>query len=323
MEASTSVELDGYEIVYPGEDLGRKYQIVPMADRYGKTIPVSSGDIFVATGWWTAHVISDVYRWQKTTYHTENPLIYMIQDYEPGFYPWSSRYMLADSTYRLEIPTYAVFNSTLLKDHFEKNGYQFAKSWTFDPVLNGKIKQFLPEEGTVIEKKKQILVYGRPSVERNAFSLIVYALKEWCEQFGQANEWKILSAGEQHADIELGNGCFLHSVGKLSLDAYSQMLLDSYAGISLMVSPHPSYPPLEMSTFGVQTITNCYGEKDLGSFNENIRSVRACSPHAIAEELMKICLAYTGQGTIRANEHYVKAQSPLKEIAGEISALLG
>ena len=323
VESSTSVELDRYEIVAPGEDSGKKYQIIPMADRYGKTIPVGSSDVFVATGWWTAHVISDVCRWQKATYHTENPLIYIIQDYEPGFYPWSSRYMLADSTYRLEIPTYAVFNSTLLKDHFDKNGYRFTKSWTFDPVLNGKIKQFLPKDGTVIEKKKQILVYGRPSVERNAFSLIVYALKEWCGQYGQANEWQILSAGEQHADIELGNGCSLHSVGKLSLDAYSQMLLDSYVGISLMVSPHPSYPPLEMSTFGVQTITNRYEEKDLGSFNENIRSVRVCSPHAIAEELMKICLGYTGQGTIRANEHYAKAQSPLKEIVGEISALLG
>ena len=30
-----------------------------------------------------------------------------------------------------------------------------------------------------------------------------------------------------------------------------------------MLSPHPSYPPLEMAEAGVTTITNCYGGKDL------------------------------------------------------------
>ena len=323
LELSASVELESYEVVPPSEDSEKKYQIIPMADRAGKTLPVCPGDIFVATGWWTAHVISDVYRWQKAAYLTENPLIYLIQDYEPGFYPWSSRYMLADSTYRLEIPTYAIFNSKLLENYFTTNGYRFAKTWTFDPILNDKIKRFLPEDRAVLAKKKQILVYGRPSVERNAFSLIVYALKQWCEQYPQAKEWKILSAGEAHHDIELGHGCILHSVGKLSLDVYAQILLDSYAGISLMVSPHPSYPPLEMSTFGVQTITNCYGEKDLSFFNENIRSVQACSPQKIAEELTQICLDYTGQGIVRYNESYVSAKSSLSRISSEIFDLLG
>lgn len=42
-------------------------------------------------------------------------------------------------------------------------------------------------------------------------------------------------------------------------------MLDTYAGISLMSSPHPSYPPLEMSVFGIKVITNNYSNKDLSS----------------------------------------------------------
>ena len=127
-----------------------------------------------------------------------------------------------------------------------------------------------------------------------------------------------MSAGEAHADIDLGNGCILHSVGKLSLDEYSQILLDSYAGISLMVSPHPSYPPLEMSTFGVNTITNCYGQKDLATFNDNIFSLKSCSPHQLAEALVQICSKYNGQGVIVRNTAYTEDTSPFTHIAFEI-----
>ena len=322
VEPKSIVGLSDYEIISCEEDSDKKYQIIPMADRSGCTIPVSSHDIFVATGWWTAYVISDVYKWQSKTYHAENPLIYIIQDYEPGFYPWSSRYVLADSTYCLDIPTYAVFNSELLKNHFDLNGYKFEKSWTFSPILNNKIKKFLPEDGTIIDKKKQILIYGRPSVERNAFSLIVYALNSWSEQFAGANEWEILSAGEKHEDIKLSNGCVIHSVGKLTLDEYSKMLMSSYVGISLMVSPHPSYPPLEMSTFGIKTITNCYGNKDLSNFSKNIYNLSDCSPDKISKTLADLCSDYSGKGVICVNKLYTEDISYFDKIANEIKESL-
>ena len=62
------------------------------------------------------------------------PVVYFIQDYEPGFYPWSSRYLMADSTYRSELPMIAIFNSKLLYDFFKSNGYKFEQEYYFDPV---------------------------------------------------------------------------------------------------------------------------------------------------------------------------------------------
>ena len=105
-------------------------------------------------------------------------------------------------------------------------------------------------------------------------------------------EWEVVSAGEQHPPVELGRGVVMNSVGKLSIDGYAQLLNESYAGISLMASPHPSYPPLEMSVYGIKVITNTFANKDLTEFNENIVSVSRTAPAEIASQLKHICDGY-------------------------------
>ena len=102
----------------------------------------------------------------------------------------------------------------------------------------------------------------------------------------------MLSAGEYHEPIPLGNNMALKSVGKLSIENYAQLLLDSYAGVSLMVSPHPSYPPLEMSVFGVKVITNVYHNKDLSTFNQNIITLKQVNFDSASQKLKEICDNY-------------------------------
>lgn len=315
---ATSVADSKYELVPCNEDSAKPYQIVPFHDRCGKTIPVSKNDIFLATGWWTAYTVADIIRWQKRVYGGNfNPLVYLIQDYEPGFYPWSSRYMLADSTYRMEIPTFAIFNSNLLQRHFLLNNYEFDKSWCFDPVLNGKLAEFLPTEKE-IQKKRKIVIYARPNTERNAFALIVMALRKWTELYADAMKWEIIAAGETFEPVAISKDITLKSVGKLTLEAYAKVMLEAYAGISLMVSPHPSYPPLEMATFGAKTITNCYANKDLKCFNENIVSLKSCSPLQIAQKLAEICSNYTGVGYPSIDTSYARGNDEFSTVAQEV-----
>lgn len=84
-------------------------------------------------------------------------------------------------------------------------------------------------------------------------------------------------------------------------------MLDTYAGISLMSSPHPSYPPLEMSVFGIKVITNNYSNKDLSSFNSNITSVASASPSVIAAKLNEICDGYSKEVEIKnENPDYIE-----------------
>ena len=57
----------------------------------------------------------------------------------------------------------------------------------------------------------------------------------------------------------------MRALGKLDLDAYGSLLRESAVGLSLMVSPHPSYPPLDMAHLGLRVVTNGFGPKDLSS----------------------------------------------------------
>ena len=312
-----------YQVVTSDQDSAAACQVVGYADRYMKSFPVRQRDLFIATGWWTAYTLKHVLKWQSEAFQQPLiPMIYLIQDYEPGFYAWSSRYLMADSTYQMDVPVYAVFNSKQLKEFFDCKGYAFAKSWYFDPVLNPKLKEYLPAEHALIKKKKQIIVYGRPQTARNAFEVIVSALRIWAEQQPNVREWEIYSAGEEHADIELGNGQVLRSVGKLTLEQYAQFMLETYAGISLMVSPHPSYPPLEMATFGIKTITNCYDNKNLASFSNNIISLSQCPPEIVARTLIDVCIAYQQQVRMNYNSDYANQTNEFGSTIGEVATLI-
>lgn len=323
VEWNNAVQVDGYKLVSASKDSLEARQVVPFCNRAGKTFPVGKNDIFLATAWWSAYNISEVMRWQADYYKQEmKPMLYMVQDYEPGFYPWSSRYLMADSTYKMDIPTVAIINSTLLKDHFENNGYKFARSYSFDPVLNDSLKEYLYVHEKDYKRKKQMLIYGRPSVERNALELIVASLKEWAKSYPKANEWTILSAGEAFGNIPITEELAIQSVGKLSLEEYGKTMLETSIGISLMVSPHPSYPPLEMSTFGIRTITNCYGSKDLSDFNENMISIQNCSQANIAAELINLCETYSEDGVIGKNDSYLNSGNVFDEIVEDLAAYL-
>ena len=173
-------------------------------------------------------------------------------------------------------------------------------------MLNERLKELLLKFGNYPEKKKKVLIYGRPGTERNAFNLIVAALKIWVSIQDDVQEWEVVSAGEQHPPVELGRGVVMNSVGKLSIDAYAQLLNESYAGISLMASPHPSYPPLEMSVYGIKVITNTFANKDLTEFNENIVSVSRTAPAEIASQLKHICDGYKAKTERKVtNERYI------------------
>ena len=101
------------------------------------------------------------------------------------------------------------------------------------------------------------------------------------------------------------------------------MMGSCYAGISLMVSPHPSYPPLEMSTFGIKTITNTYENKDLASFNSNIVSLSDMTPENIAKNLLLITNSFEENNfSLQTDTDYFKNELSVKDICSDIKKVL-
>jgi hypothetical protein len=272
-------------------DTGPERCVVYCGARQRSELPVAAQDAFLATAWWSAYVGQRIHLWQCQQFGDAPPLGYFIQDFEPGFYPWSSRYALAESTYRRPEQTVAVFNTRLLADYMDARGFGFPRRHVLEPRMNPAI-QALREALAPFRKQRRILVYGRPSVERNAFALLVRALRLWRQRYGRATEWDLVSAGETHAGVDLGGGLALRSVGKLSLTDYAATIAGSAIGVSLMISPHPSYPPLEMAAFGCEVVTNAFANKDLSALSPRIHSVADLDAESVAAELVRSCEAF-------------------------------
>ena len=270
-------------------------QIVPFSDRYQKTLPVADEDIWVATAWWTAYAAQRMSQWQGENGGVDRPMVYLIQDFEPGFYAWSSQYALALSTYRRDRDI-GIFNTGLLADFFEQHGLRYTQRSVFEPVLHDGLRPALQQvRQAPAPRKRRIVVYARPGTPRNAFELICEGLRLWGWKDPRAAQWEVAAPGELQADLDLGPFA-LKALGKLDIDAYAELLSSSAIGLSLMVSPHPSYPPLEMAAFGMGVVTNRYDNKRLDETMANVVSLESMTPESISAALTAQVDAYEARG---------------------------
>lgn len=275
-----------HTLVDCADDSNASRQIVPFNDRYGRTLPVGAGDCWLTTAWWTTYAAQRLAAWQQRQFGTAGRLTNLIQDFEPGFYPWSSQFALALGTYRPNQDV-AVFNTRLLADYFDLQGIAYQRSFVFEPTLNDGLRQALADARVSLQPRhRRLVVYARPSTPRNAFELLCEALRIWGWSDPASAHWEVVAAGELTEDLDLGPFT-LRALGKLSLQDYANLLSTSAVGVSLMVSPHPSYPPLEMAAFGMAVVTNQFANKDLACFSENIHSAEYFSPESIADSITR------------------------------------
>ena len=278
----------------------------------GEPLSVSANDIFIFTYWSTWYTLEDALKLRNDIASEEQHDIYLIQDFEPGFFAWSTEYMLAQSTYESHSrSSIALINSSELATYLSNHGFKFYRSHYFEPKINDELLNFIESMPEKSKRNRRIIFYGRPTVKRNAFQLIVSGLRMWSETYPNAEKWEILSLGEHHNNIKLKHNIIM-SCGKISLKEYAETMAQSSIGISLMVSPHPSYPPLEMSTFGVKTITNKFEGKNLSKFNRNIISLESCSPNSLLEALCEACDQYEnheGICSLDLNNSYIHGRT--------------
>ncbi len=289
----TPQELAVIEQQYPGwrvvpasaqSDAPRQIVMLDPDTREHAALPLRPFDYFVYTYWTGAYALASYQVFQQETFGRATPHIHLIQDFEPGFKAWSADYLLADSVYH-QPNTIAVFNSIELKDWFDRLGYRFNASHVFTPKLDPDIAKHLHDVPASHPREKLLVFYGRPSIPRNCFPLIINALNLLLSQHPEVSrEWELLSIGSDIGKITLSDGQRLQSAGKMTLDDYAALMHRASVGVSLMCSPHPSYPPLEMAAFGITTITNSFVTKDLGDV-PHITSLDSLSIKGLADAI--------------------------------------
>jgi hypothetical protein len=291
---STDVEMDRdvnilWDHFSKVSGVDRRLANVELVSAHDRSVATEIGDadVFFGTAWWTVQMIKHALPRMRT-----KQFIYMIQDFEPGLYPWSTRYALAMETYSMDF--FGIINSRTLSDYlFAQKIGRFAdpafaqKCLTFDPALDRRL--FFPElSGN--GGKQRLLFYARPGAPRNLYELGIMALRQAVARgaFG-AESWELFFIGEALPPIHLGNKVVIRQAPWSSYEGYARLLRSSTIGLSLMLSPHPSYPPLEMAVCGMLPVTTTFSVKSAEILQQYSRNIIAVPPRveAVVDGLME------------------------------------
>ncbi|WP_284753736.1 hypothetical protein [Curtobacterium sp. ME-Dv--P-122a] len=230
-------------------------------------------DVWVATHWKTAHPIDVAVTAGVVPRHR---VVYLVQDYEPGFSPWSTEYAVAASTYRAGFRM--LVNSEPLRRYLaDVEGLDVPSEHTFTPHLDLELlERVAAARGH--EDVVRVLFYGRPSKHRNLFRLGVAALRVAVQELAADGiRVEFHSAGEQHGDVELDGGrgdVKLVSHGTMPWDDYFRFIASTNVVLSLQHSPHPSHPPFDGAVSGARVVTNEF-RGTRGHLHPNLEAVPA------------------------------------------------
>jgi O-antigen biosynthesis protein len=221
---------------------------------------IGENDIFFATAWWTIQRVTPILPKMRS-----QKFLYLIQDYEPGLSAWSTEHSMALETYSMDMVP--VVNSYVLRDYFVQNRIgrfadrEFASAaLAFEPGIDRNF--FFPEHRKPANPRR-LLFYARPkTAQRNLFELGLCALHKVARSgLFSSGQWDLRFIGDPLPDTDIGGGIVIRATPWMNYESYARLMRRSHILLSLMLSPHPSYPPLEMAACGGVVVTNSYGCK--------------------------------------------------------------
>jgi hypothetical protein len=107
---------------------------------------------------------------------------------------------------------------------------------------------------------------------RNLFCLGVEVIeKALSEGILDPNEWNFFFVGKDLTPIRLNEKVQPRLVQNLKWSRYRSLVNSMDLGLSLISTPHPSYPPLDLAASGAVVVTNTFGVKsNLECYSANI-----------------------------------------------------
>jgi len=215
--------------------------------------PCSSGDIWIATYYTTAHCLQLLADRQRID---RSKVIYLIQDHEPTFFPASTSAALASATYQAGFVP--LVNTNVLAQTLQKReGVDIPPQHVFSAELDyGRLAGTASRRDSA--ERDRILFYGRPAKPRNMFDLGLCALRLAARKIEDSGLGPVefVSIGAKVPQSRLTTMSSLKSSGRLEWARYFDMLATGRVMLSLQATPHPSHPPLDMIVSGGHAVTN-------------------------------------------------------------------
>ena len=195
-------------------------------------------DVAIATLWTTAYQVAKAQGVGRK--------FYLIQDFEPMFYPAGTNYALCEEGYRLGL--YGLCNTHRLRDLYAAR-YR-GRGWSFMPAVADEVFHARGRTDIGHDGCATVFVYARPGHWRNCWELASPALEEVKRRLG--DDVRIVTAGSWARPEELGSG--IRHLGLLDYAETGELYRRCDVGVALTVSEHPSYLPLELMACGVPVV---------------------------------------------------------------------
>lgn len=228
-------------------------------------IAVSDRDLFLATSWWSARCLINTVPADR--------IVYLLQEDERMFYPLGDDHLMCSQTLAAPFGL-VVVNSGLLHRHLT-TGYDAvpgleARSISFEPAFH---YARAPRRARAEGDKRKLFFYARPhNHERNLYATGMGLLNQAALR-GVINpdQWEVHLVGRGLEDLQFENGLAAVYHDPMPWQAYMSFMQDMDAGLSLMYTPHPSYPPLDLAVMGIPVLSNKFGLKTgLEMYSDNI-----------------------------------------------------
>ena len=214
-------------------------------------LPVSSEDVFFATSWWSAKAI------EKTSLRKR--FYYILQEVETFFYPHNIERLFCSQVMHDPNIDFIV-NSHYLWEYFKKSEPNIVEHGVyFEPAFS---KTLYKPVTISFKRRKRLFFYARPNNPRNLFPYGVFLLDMAIRQgIIDTAEWEICCAGQDIPDIVFSDGTRPVHSGLMSWQEYRDFVSEVDLALSLMYTPHPSYPPFDVAVSGGVVVTNKYMNK--------------------------------------------------------------
>lgn len=234
----------------------------------GHNVPIGDDEIFVTTSWWTTRAV-------RQSVHP-GKIVYLLQEDERMFYPFGDERLRCLETISDPDIRY-VINTKILFDHLTTGPEALPnvahKGVWFEPAFPSIEQRANSPEP--VKGKRRFFFYARPHNQRNLYWRGLEAIQA-CLEGGilDPDQWEFHFAGKDMHDIVLPHGIRPHFHQNMPWREYVRLVQEMDVGLSLMDTPHPSYPPLDLAAAGAVVVTNRHGRKtSLEQYSANILCV--------------------------------------------------
>jgi hypothetical protein len=227
-------------------------------------VNVERDELFITSSWWSTRAALASIAPQR--------LLYVLQEDERSFYPAGEDHLRCHQLIAEEGVHVAVNTDGLLR-HLVADGLPglAPRAVAFEPAFPARLFHPRPKPASS-QGRRRLMFYARPIHLRNLFYFGLEVLDR-AVAIGliDSRRWEIHFVGAGVPPVTLCDGSEPVRHEQLGWREYIELVGTIDLGLSLMISPHPSYPPLDLAASGAVVVSNRWGNKtDLSHLCGNI-----------------------------------------------------